>query len=133
LGEKIRPINLSSLDVARIWKEPIGMLFIDGSHAYEWVKADLLAWLPFVIEGGLVAMHDANAPDVMRAADEFSAVLELVEVADITNVYRVQERLLGKFIKVSEDNAPIAPKFDTSKTFKIGNGGAFKIRKDNNQ
>jgi len=38
----------------------IGMIFIDGSHEYELVKADMEAWRPKVVPGGIIALHDAN-------------------------------------------------------------------------
>jgi predicted O-methyltransferase YrrM len=36
----------------------LDLLFIDGDHAYEGVKADFAAYAPLVKEGGLIALHD---------------------------------------------------------------------------
>jgi predicted O-methyltransferase YrrM len=36
----------------------LDLLFIDGDHAYEGVKADFDAYAPLVKEGGLIALHD---------------------------------------------------------------------------
>lgn len=36
----------------------IDVLFIDGDHTYEGVKADFDAYLPLVSDGGLIAFHD---------------------------------------------------------------------------
>ena len=36
----------------------IDLLFIDGDHSYEGVRADFEAYAPLVPEGGLVALHD---------------------------------------------------------------------------
>lgn len=49
---------------------PCDMLFIDGDHAYEAVKADLRDWLPSLKPGGWLAMHDIDQPEVRRAFDE---------------------------------------------------------------
>ncbi len=56
----------------------IRLLFIDGSHIYEDVKRDILLWKPYLIEGGVIAMHDYlpeehpfYLADVNRAVDEF--------------------------------------------------------------
>jgi predicted O-methyltransferase YrrM len=49
---------------------PCDMLFIDGDHSYEAVKADLRDWLPSIKPGGWLAMHDIDQPDVRRAFDE---------------------------------------------------------------
>lgn len=38
--------------------EPIDLLFIDGDHRYEGVRADLLEYGPLVRPGGLIAFHD---------------------------------------------------------------------------
>ena len=88
LGAKIRPINLDSYEVGQMWHQPVSFLFIDGSHDDESVWNDLKAWLPHVIEGGLVALHDSNSADVIRATERWHQYLELVEVSDITSVYR---------------------------------------------
>jgi predicted O-methyltransferase YrrM len=38
--------------------DEIDLLFIDGGHKYEAVKADFLAYRSFVRDGGLIAFHD---------------------------------------------------------------------------
>ncbi len=40
------------------FKSPIRLLFIDGCHEYEAVKQDILLWKDYLIEGGIIAMHD---------------------------------------------------------------------------
>lgn len=90
LGAKIRPINLPSEDVADVWKQPIGMLFIDGSHDYLSVIGDIDGFLPAVVQDGLVAFHDANSEGVMKAIARVEDRLELIEEANITQVYRVK-------------------------------------------
>lgn len=88
LGAKIRPINLPSEVVGQGWQDPIGLLFIDGSHDYSSVRNDLYNFLPRVIAGGLVALHDTNREGVIRAIADFAQSLELIEQADLTQVYR---------------------------------------------
>jgi len=39
----------------------LDFLFIDGDHALKGVTKDLFAYLPFVADGGLVALHDIDA------------------------------------------------------------------------
>lgn len=53
------------------WFRSIDFLFIDGSHDYELVRDDLVAWFTNVIPGGLIAGHDRNHPGVQRAITEF--------------------------------------------------------------
>jgi len=50
-----------SKTVVRNWTRPIHLLFIDGSHKYEDVVADFENFFPYVVEGGLVALHDVTA------------------------------------------------------------------------
>lgn len=40
----------------------IDMLFIDGDHSYDAVRADVEGWLPYLKPGGVLAMHDVNVP-----------------------------------------------------------------------
>ncbi|HEX9033325.1 MAG TPA: class I SAM-dependent methyltransferase [Streptosporangiaceae bacterium] len=47
-----------SEQVARLWHEPIGMLFIDGGHSDEPATADYEGWAPHISRGGALAIHD---------------------------------------------------------------------------
>ncbi len=44
--------------VARSWATPLGLLFIDGGHAFEVALADFEGWAPNVAAGGILAFHD---------------------------------------------------------------------------
>ena len=57
---RVRPICLPSLEAAIDFREPVELLFIDGDHSYDAVRADFEAWVPKVIPGGLVALHDTS-------------------------------------------------------------------------
>jgi hypothetical protein len=71
-GYAIWSIRAFSLDVARRWNEPIGLLYLDGDHSFEAVCADYAAWSPFIVKGGWIALHDYGNPrlGVRRAVDE---------------------------------------------------------------
>jgi predicted O-methyltransferase YrrM len=47
-----------SADVARLWRTPLGMLFIDGGHTDAAATTDYEGWAPWVAPGGLLAIHD---------------------------------------------------------------------------
>jgi predicted O-methyltransferase YrrM len=47
-----------STTVAAVWGSPLGLLFVDGGHAYDVAMADYEAWAPHVAPGGLLAIHD---------------------------------------------------------------------------
>jgi predicted O-methyltransferase YrrM len=40
--------------------EPLDVLFIDGDHSYDGVRADFERYAPLVRSGGIVALHDIN-------------------------------------------------------------------------
>lgn len=76
--------------VAEGWKKPIHMLFIDAGHHYEEVRADIAAWFPHVVPGGLIIFHDyaksANAHpqhlEVKQAVDEAFGADQLLDGPD---------------------------------------------------
>ena len=47
-----------SITAARYWQTPLALLFIDGGHGDDVVRADEAAWMPKVAPGGLLAIHD---------------------------------------------------------------------------
>src|SRR5215469_6912524 len=47
-----------SVDVARMWRTPLGMLFIDGGHTDAAAQWDYEGWAPWVAVGGVLAIHD---------------------------------------------------------------------------
>jgi len=49
-------------EVAKIWKLPIDILHIDGSHLYEDVKRDYETWSKFVKKDGVILFHDIEIP-----------------------------------------------------------------------
>jgi hypothetical protein len=76
-------IKSHSLDIVGTYEdESLSLCFIDGSHEYEDVKADLIAWLPKVKKGGVLAGHDydnTNHKGVRMAADEVLGKENIIE------------------------------------------------------
>ncbi len=70
----------------RYENETIDFCFIDGSHEYEDVKKDILAYLPKVKKGGILAGHDYDRiwQGVINAVDE---ILGKVEVMNGSWIY----------------------------------------------
>lgn len=55
----ITKIKGESTAAAKSWAgPPIDLLYVDGDHRYDGVKADLLAWKVHVKPGGFLAGHD---------------------------------------------------------------------------
>lgn len=71
VGDKVAVICLPSLQIAQSWNDKnIGLLWLDGDHKYESVKADFESWLPFLVNGALVVLDDVDCEDVIRLAQE---------------------------------------------------------------
>jgi MMP 1-O-methyltransferase len=47
-----------SAEVARLWRTPLGLLFIDGGHTDQAATTDYESWSPWVAPGGALAIHD---------------------------------------------------------------------------
>lgn len=79
------PMRTESLKAAATFDdESLDFVFIDASHEYEDVKADIMAWLPKVRRGGILAGHDYYLgydyfPGVKRAVDECLSDFETSE------------------------------------------------------
>lgn len=50
----------------------LDFVYLDADHNYEFVREDILLWMPKIRKGGLLAGHDycAQEHDVMKAVDE---------------------------------------------------------------
>lgn len=58
LNNTVIPVLGRSEIVGRSWNAPLGLLFIDGSHAYESVLNDYEIWAKHVVPGGYLVFHD---------------------------------------------------------------------------
>ena len=47
-----------SPSVAAVWGTPLALLFIDGGHGVEPAHADYQGWVPHLVEGGTLLIHD---------------------------------------------------------------------------
>lgn len=69
--------TLAAADLVRNFS--LDMVYIDASHRYEDVKADMLAWLPKVKRGGWIAGHDC----VERYMGVVDAIKEVLVAPDL--------------------------------------------------
>ena len=70
----INPIRKDSITASNFYQnDSLDFVFIDASHDYESVKADINAWYPKIKNGGVIAGHDYHPdwPEVKLAVDEF--------------------------------------------------------------
>ncbi len=74
----IIPIKDYSLNAVHNFKDnSIDFAFIDASHDYDSVLADLNAWYPKVKKGGILSGHDYHQESVNRAVQKFNEHLNL--------------------------------------------------------
>ena len=73
-----------SAAVARLWRTPLGMVFIDGGHTDAAAVTDYEGWAPWVARGGVLAIHDVF-PD--PADGRPGAVPDLPAGAEVRRVH----------------------------------------------
>lgn len=59
VDRRVVPIVKTSKEASKKWKSPIKLLFIDGLHDFDHASEDFSLWSPFVVDRGIIAMHDA--------------------------------------------------------------------------
>ena len=65
------PVRMLSIEAAELYEDnSLDFVCIDASHDYENVKADIIAWLPKVRSGGILAGDDFPYPGVEKAVKE---------------------------------------------------------------
>lgn len=72
VSDYITTIRKTSLEAVNSYdNRSLDFVFIDASHKYNDIKADILAWYPKVKKGGYLCGHDYKGfPDVKLAVDE---------------------------------------------------------------
>ncbi|MBT4651908.1 MAG: glycosyltransferase [Candidatus Pacebacteria bacterium] len=73
-GKKSVLIRKKSMPAAKIIKEPLDFIYIDGDHSYEGIKQDILTWFPKINEGGIISGHDyghINFSGIKEIVDKF--------------------------------------------------------------
>lgn len=69
----LNPVRLPSLEAAQLYPDKsLDFVFIDASHDYDNVKADILAWRPKIKPNGFMGGHDFHSlfPGVVQAVTE---------------------------------------------------------------
>ena len=68
----VRLVNLTTGVVAPGWSRPVGLLWIDGDHSYEAVRADLDGWSPHLTPTAPVLLDDSDVEGVRTLIEEMT-------------------------------------------------------------
>ncbi len=60
LFDYVEPIVATSHKAAQTWSKPVRLLFIDGDHSFDAVKADFEQWSRFLVVDALIAFDDVT-------------------------------------------------------------------------
>ena len=55
---RVRLHQMLSHELAGSWTSPLRLLWIDGDHTYEGTKRDFQCFAPYLVDRGIVAIHD---------------------------------------------------------------------------
>ncbi|MEM7100738.1 MAG: class I SAM-dependent methyltransferase [Pseudomonadota bacterium] len=58
LEEVVIPVVASTAQAGRFWEQSLGLVFIDGGHSLAAALADYRTWVPHIVKGGFLAIHD---------------------------------------------------------------------------
>jgi len=84
----IVPMRGKSVEVAKDFNKDIDMLFIDGDHSYQAVKADVDAWFPKLKNGAIVVFHDCGwAEGVQKVIEEIVKSMQIGKGNALPNIY----------------------------------------------
>jgi len=86
LEDVVVAVIADSPTVARHWRTPLGLCFIDGGHALDVAMADFEAWSPFVAPGGVLVFHDVFEDPADGGQAPFEVWSRAVTSGDFTPV-----------------------------------------------
>jgi predicted O-methyltransferase YrrM len=65
----VRWLEMTGAEAARVVEPGVELVFIDGDHSYDGLRADWEAWAERVAPGGVVALHDSRDTPERPIAD----------------------------------------------------------------
>ena len=101
LEDQVIAVIGKSTTVARHWRTPLALLFIDGGHAEEHAQNDYSGWAHWLMPGGLLVIHDVFPDPADGGQPPYHVFLRALASRAFTEVealgsMRVLERTSGE-------------------------------------
>jgi predicted O-methyltransferase YrrM len=71
-------VRKRSDEAAATWTRPIDFLFIDADHSWTGIARDWTDWVPHVVPGGIIALHDSHSVEGGQDLDSVRFTGEVV-------------------------------------------------------
>lgn len=105
IENQVVPMIMTSEAAAKGWDKPVRLLWIDGNHRYEPSKLDFTLWEPYVVDGGIIAMHDTirkKGPKRVLWENVFGSG-RFQEIAIVDNITAMRKVKKAKFFASLRD------------------------------
>jgi MMP 1-O-methyltransferase len=80
----------TGVQIAGTWAAPVDMLFLDGDHSYAGVRPTYESWIPFLVPGGLIAVHNSSPRSYQKDHDgSMRLVAESIHPPEFCSVHCV--------------------------------------------
>jgi predicted O-methyltransferase YrrM len=101
LEDQVVAVIGRSTTVSAHWRTPLSLLFVDGGHAEEHAQNDYSGWAPWVMNGGLLVIHDVFPDPADGGQPPYHVFLRAIESGAFTEVealgsMRVLQRTRGE-------------------------------------
>ena len=84
----VQPLRMTSLEAAKLFEdESLDFVFLDADHRYEHVRDDIIAWLPKLKPGGMLAGDDYGNPAWPGVAEAVDEILDDISISDTVWTY----------------------------------------------
>jgi len=60
VGNYVTVHQSTANEAASAWASPVDMLFLDGDHSREGARSTYESWIPFLLPGGMLAVHNSK-------------------------------------------------------------------------
>ncbi|NYD41692.1 class I SAM-dependent methyltransferase [Nocardioides panaciterrulae] len=101
LEDQVVAVVGRSTTVARWWRTPLSMLFIDGGHAEVHAHNDYTGWARWIMAGGLLVIHDVFPDPADGGRPPYDVFVRALDSGDFAEVealgsVRVLRRVRGE-------------------------------------